>query len=387
MTIASTFQSENISIDVFQSIPAGGAWLDDISTRVNDWQHEIRAAGGYWSAQFTLRDSQARIEDWVEGLGRRIVTQDETGVTIWEGFVNRVRVVAGPLTVERGPLVDICNDVKVVYSLLDDSVNPPVLGSTVFSSAAEDTDSQTLYGTISKTLAVGGVTQTEAEQTRDTYLAENAYPETSLNFSSGGGDAFSVTVECLGYVHWLDLYQYSQTVDLGTINLSAKIRDVLVAEPNDFITNIYSRLTENTLQVPDYDERDLSAWALIKDLLAKGDSSDNRYNFGIYADRIAIYEQIPSNIEYQVRLRDPEQRIENVVGGRVKPWNVLPGKWAYFPDFLLGGRRDYTLQQDPRALFIESVVFRTPREVQMNGVKVSTIQQKINRLGLQGLAA
>jgi hypothetical protein len=387
VTISSTYQSENISIHVFQSIPAGGAWLDTISVRVDDWQHEIRAVGGYWSGQFTLRDSQERIEEWMEGLGRRIVVQDEAGVVIWEGFVNRVRIGAGPLVVERGPLTDICNSVKVVYSELDDSVNPPVLGDTVFSTAAEDTDSQTLYGEIAKTLAVGGVTQAEAEQTRDTYLVENAYPETTANFSLGGGDAFSVTVECLGYVHWLDLYQYNQEADTGSITLSAKIQDALGADPNGFISTDYSRIETNSLNVPDYEARDLSAWGIIKDLVAKGDSSDNRYNFGIYENRVALYEQIPTSIEYQIRLRDPEQRIENIVGGRVKPWNVLPGKWAYFPDFLIGGRRDYALQEDPRALFIESVIFRTPREVQLNGVKVSTIQQKINRLGLSGLSA
>lgn len=387
MAIASTFQSRNISINVFQSIPDGGAYLDTISSRVSDWQHEIRAVGGYWSAQFTMRDSQQRVEDWLEGLGRRILVQDDAGAVIWEGFVNRVRIGAGPLTVERGPLIDICNKVKVVYSLLDDSVSPPVLGSTVFSSLAEDEDSQTLYGDMEKTLAVGGVTQTEAEQTRDVYLAENAYPETSLNFSSGGGDAFSVTVECLGYVHWLDQFPYNQVASSGSTTISTKLYTAIIFSPNSYFLADDSLITTNSTPVPAYDSRDLSTWGIVKDLVAKGDSSDSRYNFGIYADRRIIYEPIPTETEYQIRLRDPEQRIENNVGGRVEPWNVEAGKWAYFPDFLLGARKDYTLQQDPRALFIESVVFRTPREVQMNGVKVSTIQQKINRLGLAGLAA
>jgi len=387
MAIASSFQSENLSINVFQSIPQGGAYLDTLTVAMDNWQHEIRAVGGYWSAQFTIRDRQQKVEDWLEGLGRRIEVRDEVGIVIWEGFVNRVSVSAGPLSIERGPLTAITNKVKVVYSTLDASVNPPVLGDVVFSTATEDTDSQTLFGIVEKTLAVGGVTATEAEQTRDTYLAENAYPETSSNFSMGQGEAFSVTVECLGYVHWLDLYPYNQEVDTGTINLSAKITDALGADPNSFISTDYSRVTANTVQVPDYDNRDLSAWGIIKDLIAKGDANDNRYNFGIYADRIAVYEQIPSEIEYQLRLGDPEQRIENIVGGRVKPWNVLPGKWCFFPDFLVGLSEPDSLKEDPRALFIESVIFRLPRGIQLTGAKVSSLQQKINRLGLQGLAA
>ena len=387
MTTASNFQSENLSINVFQSIPAGGSYLETLSVSVDQWQHEIRAVGGYWSGQFTIRDRQSKVENWLDGLGRRIEVRDEVGELIWEGFVNRVTVAAGPLSVERGPLTAIVNKVKVVYSELDTSVNPPVLGDTVFSSASENTDSQTLYGVIEKTVAVGGVTQTEAEQTRDTYLAENAFPETSSQFSLGQGDAFSVSVECLGYIHWLDLYPYNQETDTSTINLSAKIQDALAADPNGFISTDYSRLTSNTVQVPDYDNRDLSAWGIIKDLIAKGDASDNRYNFGIYEDRIAVYEAVPTDIEYQLRLGDPEQRIENIVGGRVKPWNVLPGKWCFFPDFLVGIAEPASLKEDPRALFIESVVFRLPRGIQLTGSKVSSLQQKINRLGLQGLAA
>jgi len=54
---------------------------------------------------------------------------------------------------------------------------------------------------------------------------------------------------------------------------------------------------------------------------------------------------------------------------------------------LVGIAEPASLKEDPRALFIESVVFRLPRGIQLTGSKVSSLQQKINRLGLQGLAA
>lgn len=106
-----------------------------------------------------------------------------------------------------------------------------------------------------------------------------------------------LTLECRGYVHWLGSFTYSSSVT-GTEDLSDKIQNVLGADPNSTFSTDYGKITTNTLAVKAYEQDNKTAWDLILGLTAMGDSSDNRYIFGIYEGRQAIYEQIPSSIEY-----------------------------------------------------------------------------------------
>jgi len=286
--------------------------------------------------------------------------------------------------VVRGPLTDIANKVAIVYSSVDTSINPPAMGMRVKANYAEDADSQADYGIITKVLSVGGSTQTIAEQIRDTWLAENAWPETSHTYGQGGGDA-SVTVECLGYVKWLELFPYNQTANTGTRNLSDKITDVLAAEPNTLFSTDYTNIASNTLAVRRFENDDNSGWDVIKDLVAKGDTSDNRYLFGIYDDRVAHYEQIPEDTAYHQYIADSNQNVRTPVGDIVRPWDVRPGRWLLYPDFLVGRSIPTNRRLDSRFEFIESVTYSSPWTISHTGSKVATLPQKLAKLGLGGV--
>jgi len=123
----------------------------------------------------------------------------------------------------------------------------------------------------------------------------------------------------------------------------------------------------------------------IKDIVSAGSIAGDRYIFGVYAGRKIVYQAVPTDLEYNQRLSDPAQRITTEGQAAVFPWNVLPGNWMMFTDFLIGSTQPENLRDDQRAMFIERVAYSTPWGLQLDGGKINTIAQKLAQRGL-GLA-
>lgn len=363
-----------------------GEFIDSLVDNVDSYQHTIGAVGGYWSASFTIRDRQERIESWIDtGLGRYIRIYDETLSVIWEGFVNRISANLGPLSIVRGPLMDVSNSVNLVYSTVDTSTTPPTVGMRVRTGAQDDTDSQDRYAILETYLSSGGATDTMATEARNQYLEERKDPKTTQTVSLGRGTPPSVRVDCLGYVHWFNEYVYNQTANTGTENADAKIQAVINAQLNAIFDTTMSEIDTNALAVKRYENKDRTAWDVIKSILALGDTSDNRWLFGIYANRMPHYNQAPTTIEYNMRLADAQQRIEAGIGERVYPWNVLPGQWLKFTDLFVGRTTPTTLRLDPRAMFIETVTYTAPWGLNLKGGDTDKLPQKLAKMGLAGI--
>lgn len=392
MTTASHRQNVDLTINIYKPDPSGYTTRDlfirSLTAEINAYTQVIQAVGGYWSATFSINDRQDKIEDWIDqGLGRHIEVHDNALVKIWEGFVNKISATLGPLSVVRGPLLNIANRTSVIYSTVDTSSNPPVMGVRTRAATVNDTVSQGKFGILQSIMSAGGMTATAAEQARDTYLAENKEPETGQNVTIGRTSEPRVQIECLGYVHFFNKYIYNQTASSGTQNLSVQMTDVITADPNSLFDTGFADITENTLPVKRYENKDKKAWDLIKGLVALGDTSNNRYLFGVYNDVVPIYEAAPTTLFYQQRLGDPEQRVETLGGARVLPWNVVPGKFLLFSDFLVGRTEPTDLRLDPRIMFIESAAFRAPWGLILQGGKVDKLPQQLARLGLAGTGA
>jgi hypothetical protein len=85
-------------------------------------------------------------------------------------------------------LLDVGNRISVVYTpILDATVDPPVVGVRQPTAIAEDSDSQDRYGIVEKVLSGGTCFQADAERYRDTFLAENALPQTGETLAIGQG--------------------------------------------------------------------------------------------------------------------------------------------------------------------------------------------------------
>lgn len=392
LPVAKAFRSHSIAhrltVSVYDSISSTGNYLFDLSGELNSYEHEINAFGGYWTARMQIADKQTAFEDWYEnGLGRRIVTHSPDGEIIWEGFVNQIGITLGGLSITIGPVIEIVNKAKLAYSTFDTTLNAPATGIRLETAYTEDTTSQGRYGILSAVLSTGGATATTAVELRDEYLRQYAIPQVDQERTFGGsGSTPSITLDCLGYVHYFNTYKYNQTAASGTQNLSAKLAAIIAAEPNSFVDHSTVFITANTTAVPAYENEDKTAWALIKELVNMSDASDNKYIFGVTADRYCRYEAIPTEAEYFQRISDPGQRIMTASGQVIQPWNVVPGKWIIATDFLIGRVADATaIEDDPRAMFVETVRFSHPNSVSLKGAKVRRLDQKLARLGLSGI--
>jgi hypothetical protein len=385
MTTPSFHQDTELSVNV--SPPLAG--FDDgfratFTQEINDYQHEIRADGGYWSCDLALTGSQAALEDWLwRGLGRHVVVSDPGLNTIWEGFVNEVTLNLGPLSITRGPLTEVANRVYVSYAVTTVTINPPATGTKTVTTAANDTDSQAQYGIIEWVENGGQIPATEAAQTAAVCLASRKDPKNTHRYGSAGGQG--VNLKCAGYAQLLDRYYYQQTASSGTLNLSDKIAAILDADPNAFFSSTNANLTANTFQVAAYDKASATAWSVLGGLTKLGDAAYGRMLLGVYRNRLVSYVPIPTDVAYTYRLSDPAQRIERGPGQAVSPWNILPGRWAFCADILVG-RAPLTAPSpaDPRYTFLNSVTWKAGQVIPTwQGGTVDKISQRLARMGLR----
>ncbi len=362
-----------------------------LSDQIESYSHDIRAFGGFQSARMRINNSQNNIEDWIDrggatGLGRHIVVYNPAGVIIWEGFVNKINVALGGFSYSLGPFMEISNRVTVVYSTIDTSTTPPTSGVRTRTTPVNDTDSQALYGIIEKIVSTGGAIDTEATRAGDSWLEERANPLTNSRDNVSGDAGPSLSLDCLGYWHWFKLYVYNQVATSGDINLSQKIEDVINAQLNSIFSTDFKDIATNTFQVPDYDDKDRKVETILKQLQQLGDSSGNRYNIGVYADRKVIYEPAPTIHELQRRLTGNEG-ITDRLSAEIDPWDVVAAKWIFYPDFLSGRIPPVTaatLRTDPRTTYIESVKFTAPWQVSITGDKTGELDQIMAQLGFKG---
>ena len=206
----------------------------ELTQQLTTYNHTINAIGGYWSMTFSVAGDERIMEDWIaDGLGRHLVLHDDALNVAWEGFANKIIASDGPLTVVRGALLAVANEVELIYSSVDSTTTPPTVGLRNTVGPVLDAASQALYGILPVVLSTGGVDEVvggEATQIVNVFLEEHKLPVTSQQWGNASPGKVSVTVQCLGYVHWLN-YPYEQ-LGTGTVNTSAKIAAVLAASPN-----------------------------------------------------------------------------------------------------------------------------------------------------------
>ena len=352
---------------------------------IDTYSHEIRAFGGYWSANFTIHDEPLDLTWWIQnGLGSDVKVYDDALVPCWVGFIDQLQIKISSLSIVVGPLMDTANRVVVMYNGIENTEYPAISIGQIRTAEANDTTSQTKYGILPKILSASDITEDEGDGYRDTYLEQMKNPKVSTDFNIKRDIQPSVEVSCLGYVHWLD-YPYSDA-DTGGQALSSKIIDILSATPNSawlpFNTdNIDANATIVTTEQDDQNKTGLN---IIKSLVALGDSSYNRWLFAIYNDFKAYYHTAPTEVEYQQWLTDPTAGIFTTSNALVNPWNVLPGKWIRYPDLAIGSGMTGDLTTKAQYQFIESAKYTAPWGLQLKGGEVGTLAQRMAQFGLGG---
>ena len=345
---------------------------------ISSYSHTISAFGGYDTAEISILIKRSDIDVFLSSiLGSSIkVTTGETQ-TIWEGFVNEISTTYDGDDITVGPITDIANKVLVRYT---DFVTG-VPGVTTY---ANNTLSQLRYGVHTKILAASTVSAINAENIRDHYLKENKFPFYNIGLTSQASDpTLLVNLNCLGNIHMLSMYVYNNPLET-TYTVREKIIDVLAAHP----ASLFKRtglISSNTLSVPILENEDRLAIDVIRELVALGsDTTNERMVFGVYDEFSVIYKTIPTNARFHHRSRNNDKFLLNSGGGAVNIATFRPGEYIgidSIPDHLISDLRSI-----PRYIFAETVSYTAPFGLTITGVNVSTLAQRLAKLGLGGLS-
>lgn len=383
-----------LSVNVFIPVATSVARVpvaEELVGHPDKWTHTSQADGGFWSARLVLSADHLAAEDWLaNGLARHVEARSG-GMIVWEGFANLISIRVGAATVSIGPLSDLANKVKASYRTISINVTPPIPSYPAATAFAEDDNSQERYGILEAYLSLGETTSSLATQARDVYLSEHTNPRPTSDIAISGGSPVQIEVDFLGYVHYLKRYAYNQTASSSAITIPAKIQAILAANPNaGFFSANYGRWASNATPVTQYENDNQMALEIINDHVAKGDSSNNRYLFGVYGNAETRYEIVPSgssqaNVSYYHIYREGAYALTDAGGAPIPAWEMLPGKWIQRPDFLIGRDARPSILEDLRSEFIESLTFTTPDQININGNRVYRLPQLLARMGLGGM--
>lgn len=379
------YQQNNLSFLITAPAWGGSLYSNDVTQFVQSYEHSSASLGGFWSASLNLKLPLTQLEEWLEySIGRQVQVKGRANTIAWEGIINRVSVNVGGYNITVGPYTDICNKVKITYSVFLQLGAGNATGIRVVTDYLQDTKSQERYGILEKNFSTGGITEGTVNELQWMLLNRYAYPPRSEDLTLPGETVrttFDIKIECIGYMALFEKYTYNSTTE-GTQNLSTKLSSILAAEPNALFTSV---ITTNTLQVPAYENSDSEAWGLIKELVTMGDQSVNRYKFGVYENRRAIYEPVSNSIVYIRPFREGVSVIQDSSGGLLQPWQIRPGNFIWVTDLIPGKPLSSNLDDDKRVLYADTVQYRMPDGLVINGAHHFRVEQRLAQLGISGL--
>lgn len=390
MTTPSLLEQVGLTVGVgtpifLGSMVYGPTFLFNLQDTVDSYSHRKGAQGGYLDCNIGVRVTQQEAESWLEeGLCRDIEVLDSSQVVTFNGYVDQVEVAVGGKRETRGPISAVGNKVAVVYSTIDTSVDPPVLGVRAITPYASDLQSQSRYGIITKIASLGGITEVEALQYRDSLLRSMRVPKSSGTFSSESTAPY-LTLRIKGYYEYFKFNAFNE-LTTGTEDVSTKITSIIGAEPNGLFT--IKKVLSNTFQVAAWEDEDRIMESLLKSLTGLGDASDNRYTFGVYAGRQIVYDMAPPANDPVYVYSITDGILLNKADFRVDPWRIEPGKWVLSKDWMIGRTTSglsTVLEGDPRYRFIEEVAYTAPYGWSINGVQGSRLEQSLSKLQLRGM--
>lgn len=385
------------SVTVLQHPIAGNAVLRYVE-RPDKYQHTIGAWLGYDKAKFGLETTRSDLNFWFDAVGKKVEVHSPSMTKIWEGFIDEVKIDVGPLTYKIGPLMDVGNMLLLIFSPTVNYWRWPTgtLGRNVQGTVPTTNAqrSQDKYGIIWQALNLGAATWSGTEAAHRTFYDKRLFPRTTWDVKSGGGSSPSVSVDCLGYVHWLNWYAdvWDEFWGVGSESATAHLSRILANNPNSAWLAIDETYMDTNAQfVPVAVPRDMTALEQIKDTIVWGSGPPNydRWLFGMYNDYEIHYHAAPTDIEYELHLEDDRfalQAAKGVTESRIWPWDVRPGKWVMLADFLPGLTLPDWYPEDPRLGFIEEVVYTAPHGLQLKGADFDLLDRMQEYWGMAGVA-
>lgn len=355
--------------------------LGSLTTELTGYQHKLSAFLGPSSCSISFMATPHDVDTWaIDGLGRTVYATDHYQVGIWEGFVNEIFLNRGGVQIKIGPLLEIGNRIRAVYEEIDPATMPPTSLGRTETTIAEDGRSQVRYGILEQVISVGQVETTVAEQLRDAHLKNRKSAKSSLTLNLDENSEPKIELSCLGIGDLLDAYIYENLAGSGTQTLSDRIKDILAADPNGLF--LIKRVQENLFAVQEWESDYPTGLACLKELVAVGDASDNRWILYVRPGREIVYRPIGDQVDYFWSAT--QNRMTNRAGNEIMPWSVEAGRWLRINDFLIGTTTPDDIFEDVQAVFLETVNFTAPNQITFEGGYVNTLAQWLAKFGLGG---
>ena len=216
-----------------------------------------------------------------------------------------------------------------------------------------DTSSQAEFGVAEEIISKSGMTDAAALALAQTELTKHGWPNVQtpqkIDILSRGERREEDTLDLvfLGYCHTLR----NKYLTLMAQDDSSVLINALVATQPSFITP--GSIQTNTVEFNPVEQTYYKAWDMIRDIVLAGDASGNRWEFGVYAGRLAYYNQASATV--QMYLRNGE--LLDGSGGRLEPWRALPGLIQIDDFTLFVNPPSSKLYDDPRKAYMEVVYF------------------------------
>jgi len=204
--------------------------LESFHEELNQEQFNIQSVitrdmGGFWSAKFNILQPRRNyaLQMLANGPGRSVKFFNEKSIPVWEGFISKVTVGTGAASAFND-VQPVANDVWVRYRDI-------ITGNLTRSAHATHTNSQNKYGQKDWVLSGGQLAGAVADQKAENFLNLNFWATPQLDsFEIGGGGGrgeIDLQVQCLGWWHTLDWRVYNQTVDVGSVNTSTLMDEII----------------------------------------------------------------------------------------------------------------------------------------------------------------
>jgi len=383
---------------------ASMAFVENITTKVDGvFSWTIEAFGGFATAHFEMMVSEADAWTMLQRIGKRVAflspDAPDSSLLCWEGMISTVNIDDGGATISRS-LENVYNHVRVNYTGVDDTVDPPQTAGYEGTDGADDLASQALYGRrdlLYQAGTVGGGATTalrriaRGNRIRDLFLAQFANPRAgTTTLRRGGGSSVSsmrVSVDCVGFAQELAVKFHGET-DITVVTVDTIIKSIL-ANTNygtylgypiapaytlgwklDFISTDTSGVTANTITTSRYNFTDKTTRTYLDELMRLGDGATGRRTFwGVYENRKFFTTVEPSSYDYITRRSDSSEAIyDRRTGAIVPPWLVRPAKVIGVPDLLPDETVVTDVLNTAKAFLIGTVEFTAPATVVLTPV-------------------
>lgn len=331
--------------------------------QLNRYRHKISATGGFDTASceipLSISEGEQVLEQW---LGNRVlIFGQDAGNPIWEGFINRMTFDTG-LVSHTVSLDTMINAVATNYTAAS--------GATRTTNAVtNENDSQAIYGIKHGTLNAGQQHGNQADNLRDTTLANQAWPQVST--IARGGKPGLMQIEMLGFYHTLfwDRHQDTTSANITVqVFLETHILPNLANGTTFFDNTDFSQIAVQAGNTQRLSRTGNTAWQAMQKIQEAGDGT-NRIVMGIEADPISIrgvpnsrhfyYRAANTAIEYTARTADG-LRIRDLNGTIIPPSEVRPDRGIRINDLLPG----WNLKGDnPTETYIEVIEYDADRQV------------------------